>query len=76
MAWQLGNAAAAEPGLQILLPAPQPCPGITPPAQHGRTKEEEEKEEVEVVKEEEDMSMRNNDNSFLPIIAIIRCCPK
>ena len=65
----MGNAAAAEPGLQILLPAPQPCPGITPPAQHGRTKEEEEKEE-------EDMSMRNNDNSFLPIIAIIRCCPK
>ena len=69
VAWQLGNAAAAEPGLQILLPAPQPCPGITPPAQHGRTKEEE-------VEEEEDMSMRNNDNSFLPIIAIIRCCPK
>ena len=64
----MGNAAAAEPGLQILLPAPQPCPGITPPAQHGRTKEEE--------VEEEDMSMRNNDNSFLPIIAIIRCCPK
>ena len=52
----MGNAAAAEPGLQILLPAPQPCPGITPPAQHGRTKEEEveeeEKEEEEVVCED------------------------
>ena len=47
----MGNAAAAEPGLQILLPAPQPCPGITPPAQHGRTKEEEVEEEEKEKKE-------------------------